>query len=201
MAEMICESMPHIRYTDPPLAPAVPGELCADAIERFAEIWRSAVNLDTNTLATLTGRVLTESVHTVSPLHDTESVETALEMDQPLRVAPFSRFAWCAPAPVLTDQWLDGTYTGTLRSGGPGLSGQQSVESHSVGLRSSGQQSDQHVQLFVDGEVRGCSHALAVDLCSIGLEINARNERYTSEDRKLLENLLLSGAMVAARTT
>jgi 50S ribosomal protein L16 3-hydroxylase len=93
MAEMICESMPHERFTDGPLKVATPGEISADALQRITAVWQRAVTLDQDTLTTLSGRLLTETgggspADVLSDWQDADAV--------PLQIGPFSRAAWIA---------------------------------------------------------------------------------------------------------
>lgn len=93
LAEMICEGLPHERYSDNLSRPALAGEINTDALERFAGIWRDAVNQNSDVLADLTGRFLTESVNVMSG-----SESNSDEMPDPdclsWMVSPFSRIAW-----------------------------------------------------------------------------------------------------------
>ncbi|NND90936.1 MAG: cupin domain-containing protein [Granulosicoccus sp.] len=98
VAEMICEQLPQARYTDATLKPASPGEIDAAALSRFATVWRNAVNLDTDELATLTGRFLTESFATATGDQDAVSGVAPRDSKLSFRVAPFSRLAWCSLA-------------------------------------------------------------------------------------------------------
>lgn len=94
IAEMICESLPHERYQDPPLDPAVPGEITASALACFEQLWRKAVTVDNDALALMIGRFLTEST---SPGESGDSVARTGSIALPAaswRIAPFSRIAW-----------------------------------------------------------------------------------------------------------
>lgn len=172
VAEMICEHLPAKRYVDGALAPAVPGELTDAALDRFATLWRDAVNLDDSTLATLTGRFLTESVQQAgagigsdSDSDSDSSIRSGIDgrtlpagsaPNAPghLRLAPFSRAAWLA------------------------------IEDNTEAVR-----------LFVDGEVHNSSRKLAMALCTLDHSLDAESREWSRSDRELLFLLLDNGSL------
>lgn len=93
LAEMICEQLPHQRYTDGLLQPAMPGEIDATAIERLARIWQEAVQQKSDSLADMAGRFLTEAAG-VMPVAADGPAEAAAAGCRRWQVSPFSRVAW-----------------------------------------------------------------------------------------------------------
>ncbi len=93
IAEMIAEHLPAQRYTDAIEKPARPGELDSVALARFARIWKEAAEQDSEFLAGLTGRFLTESTNVAAA---PDSIDAATEAgDCELWIlSPFSRVAW-----------------------------------------------------------------------------------------------------------
>lgn len=93
MAELICENLPQERYTDGPIAASMPGEIDASALARFADIWHRAMGQDSETLAMMTGRFLTESANVTAAMSGDEEVGEISDSTH-WQAAPFSRFAW-----------------------------------------------------------------------------------------------------------
>lgn len=91
MAELLCEALPHERYTDPPLSSAVSGEISEDALLRFEKTWQEATRLPSDTVKEMVAQLLTESVST-----DREEFVADNTGSQKRLVGPdsFSRIAW-----------------------------------------------------------------------------------------------------------
>lgn len=93
LAEMISERLPQKRYTDSINKPALAGEIDATALERFARIWSEAIEQNSDVLADLTGRFLTESANVVH--ESTDELDEADAADCRFwLLSPFSRVAW-----------------------------------------------------------------------------------------------------------
>ena len=93
MAEMICENLPQERYTDGLLTPSTRGEIDTDALARFSDIWNQAIGQDSETLAKMTGRFLTESANVPSGTGSDGDYRESSASTQ-WQAAPFSRLAW-----------------------------------------------------------------------------------------------------------
>jgi len=92
LSEMIAESLPPERYTDPTLCKARSGEITASATDRIEAIWRNLMAIDSEKFKKLIASYLTEA-------------GTATEVDDDLagtfdagissvRKAPFTQMAW-----------------------------------------------------------------------------------------------------------
>ncbi len=93
MAEMICENLPQERYTDGLLTPSTPGEIDTNALARFTDIWNRAIGQDSEALARMTGRFLTESANVALAMsNDEDHMESSASTHW--QAAPFSRLAW-----------------------------------------------------------------------------------------------------------
>lgn len=93
MAEMICENLPQERYTDGLLTSSEPGEIDTDALTRFIDIWHRSIGQDSETLARMTGRFLTESGNGTTGMSSQEDPKESLAGPY-WQAAPFSRLAW-----------------------------------------------------------------------------------------------------------
>jgi len=89
-SELLAAELPPLRYTDPNLTVATPGEISSNAIERFGQLWRKATELNDEQLATLVGKLVS------TPSIDIErEVITKLDMDKQDWIKhSFSRFAF-----------------------------------------------------------------------------------------------------------
>ncbi len=92
MAEMICERLPQERYTDGLLTHSTPGEIDTNALARFSDIW-NPIGQDSETLAKMTGRFLTESANVNSGTSSDGDYRESSASTQ-WQAAPFSRLAW-----------------------------------------------------------------------------------------------------------
>lgn len=169
MGEMIAEALPAARYTDPPLSPAVTGEISSTAIARFLSIWREATTTDAPAMAGLVGRLLTESGTEEVPaeplgaraISDDQwdklaDSSAAGSSDVELVKAPFSRMAWHE----LPDE-------GTTI-----------------------------VMLYVNGDRHQCSRALAMALCAAQPFCPAASSELSRDDWMLLKHLYVGGSVV-----
>ncbi|MEE9334063.1 MAG: cupin domain-containing protein [Granulosicoccaceae bacterium] len=62
-ATQLMESFTHSRYLDPPLKPAVAGELHPNAIKTFIDVWRNSIKIDDEQLALMCGKLVTQNTH------------------------------------------------------------------------------------------------------------------------------------------
>ena len=92
MAEMICENLPQERYKDGLLTTSTPGEIDTTALERFMDIWHRSIGQDSEALASMTGRFLTESGNMATGMSYEDLQGSSDETHW--QVAPFSRVAW-----------------------------------------------------------------------------------------------------------
>ncbi len=93
MAEMICENLPQERYTDGLLSPSMPGEIDSNTLARFTDIWQRSIAQDSEALAKMTGRFLTESANVASSMSSHEDHMGSSTITH-WQAAPFSRLAW-----------------------------------------------------------------------------------------------------------
>jgi len=94
IAEMIAEALPLQRYRDGDLDTAVPGEITADAIQRFKTEWLKATQLENSAFETLIGRILTEAGVAESGSDDIQTLSKGDDGDVQVQKAPFSLMAW-----------------------------------------------------------------------------------------------------------
>jgi 50S ribosomal protein L16 3-hydroxylase len=89
-AAVLAETLGTQRFRDPPLAPAMAGELTAESIQAFGELWQQATALTSAQLVELTGKLVTRSPgFTIEKSAD----GARRNVDAPLTRHPFCRFA------------------------------------------------------------------------------------------------------------
>ena len=86
-AAVLAETLGTQRFRDPPLAPAMAGELTAESIQAFGELWQQATTLTSAQLVELTGKLVTRS----SGFAADHSADNAT----PHRIAPLTRHPFC----------------------------------------------------------------------------------------------------------
>ena len=89
-ATQLMESFPQTRYLDPPLKPAVTGELHPDAIKHFIDVWRNSIEIDDEQLALMCGKLVTQNAH----IDKLEPDESSPDDDAKLIANPFSRMTY-----------------------------------------------------------------------------------------------------------
>ena len=89
-ATQLMESLAQARYLDPPLTPAVAGELHPDAIKHFTDIWRNAIQIDDQQLAIMCGKLVTQNAH----IDKLEPDESSPALDVQLIANAFSRMTY-----------------------------------------------------------------------------------------------------------
>ena len=89
-SELIGSELPALRYTDPKLRVAKPGEICSDSIARFGQLWREATQLSDEQLASLVGRL----VSTPSIDIERETISASNMVDKYWTKHSFSCFAF-----------------------------------------------------------------------------------------------------------
>jgi len=94
IAEMIAEALPLQRYRDGDLNTAIPGEITAEAIQRFKTEWLNATQLENPAFTELIGRLLTEAGVAQSSSDDPQTFMPGDDGGIRVHKAPFSRMAW-----------------------------------------------------------------------------------------------------------
>ncbi len=111
LAELVSEEMPHQRYTDGPLLPAIHGEIDIASVARFKSLWTQSLTLNDTQFAQLLGRWLTEPAQLApDTTPGTQHASIVPDRDIPIYVnkSSFSRFAWHHNADNHTALFVDG---------------------------------------------------------------------------------------------
>ncbi len=93
-ATQLIESFTQVRYLDPPLKPALAGELHPDAIKRFIDVWRRSIEIDDQQLAMMCGKLVTQNAH----IDKLESDDSIPDEEAQLIANPFSRMTYTSAA-------------------------------------------------------------------------------------------------------
>jgi len=135
LSELLSETLPHSRYADGRLTPAVPGEISADTITRFKKQWHAVTTLSDEQFSDLLGQWLTQSAGAADYAYSDTSLAIEGGYTDALAVnngngttisagatklckAPFSKFAWIAdtyePTNSTTNTYLKSSSDVTL---------------------------------------------------------------------------------------
>lgn len=126
IAQRITEAGNVERYRDPPLSPAINGEIDDAAIKQFKSLWSRATNFSANEFAHLVGTLLTQdgSINRHEQSAD-QSDESAAGAGTQLERHPFSELVWHGEGDTVT-LYADGETYNCSRSLAIELCGMQS---------------------------------------------------------------------------
>ena len=126
IAQRITEAGNVERYRDPPLSPAISGEIDDAAIKQFKSLWSRATNFSDNEFAHLVGTLLTQdgSINRHEQSAD-QSDESAAGAGTQLERHPFSELSWRGAGDTVT-LYADGETYNCSRSLAIELCGMQS---------------------------------------------------------------------------
>jgi len=93
IADRISLSAKVPRYRDPPLSPAVPGEIDTAAIQRFEKLWQDATNLAHENMAELIGTMLTLDGGSFHNEHSDTHAQLQ-NQGEDIQRNPFSQMLW-----------------------------------------------------------------------------------------------------------
>lgn len=92
VAESIAEQQLNTRFTDGKLTVAENGQITQQAIDRFRQAWKNAVELDDKQFARIIGEWLTETDHLSAGHESGQAPDT--DANSSLTQSAFSRFSW-----------------------------------------------------------------------------------------------------------